>query len=33
MGQDQISLQLFLFATISLAAIFSSIAVALSWLD
>jgi hypothetical protein len=32
MGQDRISLQMFLFATIGLAAFFSSIAVALTWL-
>ena len=31
MGQDQIPLQVFMFATVLLAAFFGSIAVALSW--
>jgi hypothetical protein len=32
MGQDQVALQVFMFATVLLAAFFGSIAVALSWL-
>ena len=32
MGQDQISLQVFVLATVCLAAFFGSIAVAMSWI-